>query len=101
MNLITFLEHWKLVENPFRAEEARQDPVFTRLESAAIAQEPDAPEPSASNPAAQFLRKAVASTLLSPTTHSEFEKIAGDFDRPSTSIVFGEKGSGKTAIRMQ
>lgn len=38
---------------------------------------------------------------LSPTTHSEFEKIAGDFDHPSTSIVFGEKGSGKTAIRMQ
>src|SRR5205085_4719871 len=25
----------------------------------------------------------------------------GDFSRPSTAIVFGEKGSGKTAIRLQ
>jgi hypothetical protein len=33
--------------------------------------------------------------------HPDFEKIAGDFARPSTSIVFGEKGSGKTAIRLQ
>ncbi len=35
------------------------------------------------------------------TAHPEFEKILGDLRRPSTSIVFGEKGSGKTAIRMQ
>ncbi|MCA9300760.1 MAG: hypothetical protein KDA28_16940, partial [Phycisphaerales bacterium] len=35
------------------------------------------------------------------TTHSDFEKIVGQLARPSTSIVFGEKGSGKTAIRLQ
>jgi hypothetical protein len=35
------------------------------------------------------------------TAHPEFEKILGDLSRPSTSIVFGEKGSGKTAIRLQ
>ena len=38
---------------------------------------------------------------LGPTTHPDFEKILGDPARPATSIVFGEKGSGKTAIRMQ
>jgi hypothetical protein len=31
--------------------------------------------------------------------HSDFEKILGEMTRPSTSVVFGEKGSGKTAIR--
>jgi hypothetical protein len=33
--------------------------------------------------------------------HPDFDKIVGELDRPSTSIVFGEKGSGKTAIRLQ
>ncbi len=35
------------------------------------------------------------------TNHPDFEKILGRIDQPSTSIVFGEKGSGKTAIRLQ
>lgn len=35
------------------------------------------------------------------TAHPDFEKIAGDLGNPSSSIVFGEKGSGKTAIRIQ
>ncbi len=33
-------------------------------------------------------------------THPDFAKILGRIDQPSTSIVFGEKGSGKTAIRL-
>lgn len=70
MNITRFLEHHSISENPFRAEEARHDPVFTRLG-------------------------------LGPTTHPDFEKIMGDLHRPATSIIFGEKGSGKTAIRMQ
>ncbi|GAB4544819.1 MAG: hypothetical protein Tsb0013_02220 [Phycisphaerales bacterium] len=70
MNTTRFLEHWKIVENPFRAEEARHDPVFSRLG-------------------------------VGPTTHPDFEKIAGDLTKPSTAVVFGEKGSGKTAIRLQ
>ncbi len=80
MNLSRFFEHWAIAENPFRDEEARQDPVFQKLEEA------DAPARDAK-----------------PThaTHSDFEKIVGDFRRPATSIVFGEKGSGKTAIRLQ
>ncbi len=32
--------------------------------------------------------------------HPDFPKILGRIDRPSTAIVFGEKGSGKTAIRL-
>jgi hypothetical protein len=101
MNLQQFLDHWRLTENPFRGEEARQDPVFQRLEARAHAR-PAAPAPSdtapdrSSPPSATDERPAI-----SATAHSEFEKIAGDFSRPSTSIVFGEKGSGKTAIRMQ
>lgn len=34
------------------------------------------------------------------TSHPDFHKILGRIDSPSTSIVFGEKGSGKTAIRL-
>ncbi len=70
MNIASFLEHWSIVENPFRAEEARHDPVFARLGSG-------------------------------PMSHPDFEKFVGDLARPSTAIVFGEKGSGKTAIRLQ
>jgi hypothetical protein len=69
MNVTTFLTHYGISENPFRAEEAAQDVVFERIES--------------------------------ECRHPDFEKICGDFRRPSSSIVFGERGSGKTAIRMQ
>ncbi len=37
----------------------------------------------------------------SDTGHPDFPKILGRLDRPTTSVVFGEKGSGKTAIRLQ
>ena len=33
--------------------------------------------------------------------HFEMPKILGDLRHPSSAVVFGEKGSGKTAIRMQ
>ena len=33
--------------------------------------------------------------------HPAWDKVLGDCGNPSTSIVFGEKGSGKTAIRLQ
>ncbi len=33
-------------------------------------------------------------------SHPEFGKVMGKVDQPGTSIVFGEKGSGKTAIRI-
>jgi hypothetical protein len=91
MNLQQFLDHWKIVENPFRGEEARQDPVFLRIEAASQAG-------THGVAAAADLPTVVPAGVIS---HSDFEKIAGDFARPSTAIVFGEKGSGKTAIRLQ
>lgn len=44
---------------------------------------------------------AVFRRLGAPVSHPDFEKILGSLDRASTSIVFGEKGAGKTAIRLQ
>lgn len=87
MNLTAFFEHWKIAENPFKGEEARQDPVFWRLEGIA------APGAGAGGRA--------STAGLTATTHPDFEKILGELSRPSTAIVFGEKGSGKTAIRIQ
>lgn len=69
MKIETFFQHWNLRENPFTAEEARDDDVYARI-----------------------MREGVA--------HPEFEKIFGRPERPSTSVVFGEKGSGKTALRL-
>ena len=71
MNVDKFLAHHGIVENPFGAEEARHDPVFERLIS------------------------------QSAHNHPDFAKILGQIEHPSTSVVFGEKGSGKTAIRLQ
>jgi len=38
---------------------------------------------------------------LSSTFHPNWDKVYGDPSSPATSIVFGEKGSGKTAMRLQ
>jgi hypothetical protein len=70
VNITALLEHWQITENPFRAEEARHDSVFQRLDPVAV-------------------------------THPDFEKVVGDLHRPGAAIVFGEKGAGKTAIRLQ
>lgn len=69
MKIETFLRHWRLQENPFVAEEARDDDIYQKIMTQGIA-------------------------------HPEFEKIFGRPDRPSASVVFGEKGSGKTALRL-
>ncbi|MFG0327589.1 MAG: hypothetical protein ACF8SC_10025 [Phycisphaerales bacterium JB037] len=76
MNLSKFFEHWRIAENPFRGEEARRDDVFARL-------------------------CRVTGPDEQPTVHSDFEKVLGDLSHPSSAIVFGEKGSGKTAMRLQ
>ena len=69
MDIQRFFDHWQLVENPFQAEEARNDTVYAR-------------------------------TMEATVTHPDFHKIFGQPPTPSTSIVFGEKGSGKTAMRL-
>jgi hypothetical protein len=38
---------------------------------------------------------------LESTHHPTWDKVYGDPREPSTAIVFGEKGAGKTAIRLQ
>jgi len=70
MDVQRFLEEHEITENPFGAEEARHDPVFDRI----------------------VARGGMA--------HPELTKILGSPDRPHTSVVFGEKGTGKTALRL-
>ncbi len=69
MNIETFFAHWDVIENPFRAEEAKDDPVYRRL-------------------------------MDQPVAHPDFAKIFGDPEHPDTSVVFGEKGTGKTALKL-
>jgi hypothetical protein len=38
---------------------------------------------------------------IESTFHPTWDKVYGDPSEPSTSIVFGEKGAGKTAMRLQ
>lgn len=57
----------------------------------------------AANPfaAEEARHDAVFERLIdSPTRHPDFAKILGRIDAPATAVVFGEKGSGKTAIRL-
>jgi len=89
MNLSQFFEHWQIQENPFRGEEARHDAVFARM--AIHRSRERSAEAARSEPA----RGDVSAY------HSDFEKIVGDLGAPATAVVFGEKGSGKTAIRIQ
>ena len=41
------------------------------------------------------------SHLIDATRHPAWDKVYGPPDSPATSIVFGEQGAGKTALRMQ
>lgn len=92
MNLSQFFEHWSIVENPFRGEEARHDSIFARMgPPKLVTGQSEIPVPGE----VQLARPVISSA------HSDFEKILGELHRPSTSIVFGEKGAGKTAIRLQ
>src|SRR5262245_16987790 len=38
---------------------------------------------------------------IDSTYHPTWDKVFGDPNEPATSVVFGEKGSGKTAMRLQ
>lgn len=107
MTLNELLTRFGLAENPFRGEEARNDAVFAKMTSPPsappLSSTGNTPPPGAiPNPGA--LSQSTVSLMLPTVTgtfHSDFEKILGDLARPATAIVFGEKGSGKTAIRLQ
>lgn len=107
MTLNELLSRFGLAENPFRGEEARNDAVFAKMTSP-----PSAPPlastgntpPPGTIPIPGAISQSTVSLMLPTVTgtfHSDFEKILGDLSRPATAIVFGEKGSGKTAIRLQ
>ncbi|MCC6491754.1 MAG: hypothetical protein IT424_01895 [Pirellulales bacterium] len=59
-----------------------------------IAANPFADEDAQTDPV--FQGRCRASTF-----HPQWDKIYGDPSSPATSIVFGEKGAGKTALRLQ
>jgi hypothetical protein len=92
MTVTDFLQHWALTENPFRGEEARSDAVFARMSMPGVR---PVQVTSVSGPGLTLASSEQA------CYHSEFDKILGDLRRPSSAVVFGEKGSGKTAIRLQ
>lgn len=103
MTVTDFLQHWSLTENPFRGEEARSDAVFAKMSSSGHLSN-GLNGNAAAGPAGTAAPSTSGASLSSTdfgTCHSDFEKIVGDLRRPGSSVVFGEKGSGKTAIRMQ
>lgn len=69
MDIRRFFEHWQIRENPFQAEEAKNDEVYLR-------------------------------NLADAMVHPDFDKVLGSPREVSTSVVFGKKGSGKTAMRL-
>ena len=93
----TFFQHWGIAENPFRGEEARQDSVFSRLTEA----DQRTPGSAVAMPGSGASEVPYRSALAAAAQHAELEKFVGDFGRISSSVVFGEKGSGKTAMRLQ
>ena len=66
----------------------------TFLEHHGIAVNPFAEEDAQNDPV--FKEHCIGSTY-----HPTWDKVFGDPSEPSTSIVFGEKGAGKTALRLQ
>ncbi len=68
--------------------------IQTFLEHHGIARNPFADEDAQTDPV--FKDHCIASTF-----HPTWGKVYGDPAEPATAIVFGEKGSGKTAMRLQ
>ena len=64
------------------------------LDHHGIASNPFADEDAQTDPV--FKEHCIQSTY-----HPSWDKVYGDPSEPATSIVFGEKGSGKTALRLQ
>lgn len=64
------------------------------LEHHGIARNPFAEEDAQTDPV--FKEHCIDSTY-----HPTWDKVYGDPNEPASSIVFGEKGSGKTAMRLQ
>jgi hypothetical protein len=72
MKVQDFLQHYGIYRNPFHQEDAQEDPIFSDAAGSGGA-----------------------------VKHAAWDKIFGSATDPSSSVVFGEKGSGKTALRLQ
>jgi hypothetical protein len=68
--------------------------IQTFLEHHGIARNPFADEDAQTDPV--FKDHCIVSTF-----HPTWDKVYGDPAEPATAVVFGEKGSGKTAMRLQ
>lgn len=68
--------------------------IQTFLEHHGIARNPFADEDAQTDPV--FKDHCIVSTY-----HPTWDKVYGDPAEPATAVVFGEKGSGKTAMRLQ
>jgi hypothetical protein len=101
MTPTSFLEHWGIVENPFRAEEARQDSVLARLVAAGGRRGGAGAGLAVGLEGGDGAVASVSASLASRAQHNDYEKVVGDLRRPSSAVVFGEKGSGKTTLRLQ
>ena len=64
------------------------------LEHHGIARNPFAEEDAQTDP-------VFKDHCIDGTHHPSWDKVYGDPEDPSTSVVFGEKGAGKTAMRLQ
>ena len=64
------------------------------LDHHGIARNPFAEEDAQSDP-------VFKDYCINDTYHPSWDKIFGDPTEPATSVVFGEKGAGKTAMRLQ
>jgi hypothetical protein len=103
MTVSDFLQHHNITENPFRGEEARSDTVFARMKAKGgpVDLREIAPVAGKIGPGGGSANPPNATAPAPILYHSDFEKILGDLRRPASAVVFGEKGSGKTAIRLQ
>ncbi|HEX4125798.1 MAG TPA: hypothetical protein VHY37_13815 [Tepidisphaeraceae bacterium] len=72
MKVQDVLQHYGIYRNPFHQEDAQEDPIFSDAAGSGGA-----------------------------VKHAAWDKIFGSASDPSSSVVFGEKGSGKTALRLQ
>jgi hypothetical protein len=64
------------------------------LEHHGIARNPFAEEDAQTDPVFKDF-------CIDTTYHPAWDKVYGDPSEPATAVVFGEKGSGKTALRLQ
>ncbi|RMG33117.1 MAG: DUF1109 domain-containing protein [Planctomycetota bacterium] len=89
MKIEQLLQHHGIAENPFAQEDATTDHVFQK--SLGL------PRADSAGNGADPRNNGVPLT----THHPAWDKIFSNPRNPATAVVFGEKGSGKTAIRLQ